>query len=197
MSLPSGLPDFGMRPKFGGWNQQTSESEQGFPYMFDRTGLDIAQELHRNREFYRTHDVRPPFTYASLIRQAICESPQMQLTLHEIYTWFTNHFAYFRRNTASWKNAIRTNLSLHKCFVRYEDDFGSFWMVDDAEFIKRRHLSRGRPRKYEPGPVGSSPAAQFVDTAAGAANPHGSDRRKTKPCNHRMFKRRVQRWGRA
>lgn len=53
---------------------------------------------------------------------------------------------------AHLKNAIRTNLSLHKCFVRYEDDFGSFWMVDDVEFIKRRHLSRGRPRKYEPGP---------------------------------------------
>jgi hypothetical protein len=36
--------------------------------------------------------------------------------------------------------------------VRYEDDFGSFWMVDDNEFVKRRHLSRGRPRKYEPSP---------------------------------------------
>ncbi|KAA0202554.1 hypothetical protein HAZT_HAZT008828 [Hyalella azteca] len=48
------------------------------------------------------------------------------------------------------QNAIRTNLSLHKCFVRYEDDFGSFWMVDDAEFVKRRHLARGRPRKYDP-----------------------------------------------
>uniref|UniRef100_A0A182MM23 Fork-head domain-containing protein n=1 Tax=Anopheles culicifacies TaxID=139723 RepID=A0A182MM23_9DIPT len=47
------------------------------------------------------------------------------------------------------QNAIRTNLSLHKCFVRYEDDFGSFWMVDDHEFLKRRHLSRGRPRKYD------------------------------------------------
>jgi hypothetical protein len=34
--------------------------------------------------------------------------------------------------------------------VRYEDDFGSFWMVDDNEFVKRRHLSRGRPRKYDP-----------------------------------------------
>lgn len=34
--------------------------------------------------------------------------------------------------------------------MRYEDDFGSFWMVDDNEFCKRRHLSRGRPRKYEP-----------------------------------------------
>ena len=29
----------------------------------------IILEIHRNREFYRTHDVRPPFTYASLIRQ--------------------------------------------------------------------------------------------------------------------------------
>ena len=48
------------------------------------------------------------------------------------------------------QNAIRTNLSLHKCFVRYEDDFGSYWTVDDAEFVRRRHLSRGRPRKYEP-----------------------------------------------
>ena len=43
--------------------------------------------------------------------QAICESPQMQLTLHEIYTWFTNHFAYFRRNTASWKVSYTANIS--------------------------------------------------------------------------------------
>jgi len=121
----------------------------GFPYMFDRTGLDIAQELNRNREFYRTHDVRPPFTYVDMIRQSIMEVPDKQLTLHGIYDWFTSTFAYFRRNLKSWKNAIRTNLSLHKCFVRYEDDFGSFWMVDDAEFIKRRHLSRGRPRNVQ------------------------------------------------
>lgn len=41
--------------------------------------------------------------------------------------------------------------------MRYEDDFGSFWMVDDNEFVKRRHLSRGRPRKYDPSP---SPTSQ-------------------------------------
>ena len=46
------------------------------------------------------------------------------------------------------QNAIRTNLSLHKCFVRYEDDFGSFWTVDDCEFLKRRHLSRGKTKHY-------------------------------------------------
>ena len=63
-----------------------------------------------------------------------------------------NDLTYLYFSPCTRQNAIRTNLSLHKCFVRYEDDFGSFWMVDDAEFIKRRHLSRGRPRKYEPGP---------------------------------------------
>ncbi|XP_014274402.1 forkhead box protein P1 isoform X1 [Halyomorpha halys] len=122
----------------------------GLPYMLERAGLDVQQEIERNREFYKNADVRPPFTYASLIRQSIIESPDKQLTLNEIYNWFQNTFCYFRRNAATWKNAIRTNLSLHKCFVRYEDDFGSFWMVDDAEFVKRRHLSRGRPRKYDP-----------------------------------------------
>ncbi|XP_035713206.1 forkhead box protein P1 isoform X5 [Folsomia candida] len=124
----------------------------GLPYLLERAGLDVQQEIQRNREFYKNADVRPPFTYASLIRQAIIESPDKQLTLNEIYNWFQNTFCYFRRNAATWKNAIRTNLSLHKCFVRYEDDFGSFWMVDDAEFVKRRHLSRGRPRKYDPTP---------------------------------------------
>lgn len=44
--------------------------------------------------------------------------------------------------------------------MRYEDDFGSFWMVDDNEFVKRRHLSRGRPRKYEPSASSDDQAAQ-------------------------------------
>lgn len=35
--------------------------------------------------------------------QAIMESSDMQLTLNEIYSWFTRTFAYFRRNAATWK----------------------------------------------------------------------------------------------
>ena len=31
--------------------------------------LDPEDEINRNKEFYRTQDVRPPFTYAALIRQ--------------------------------------------------------------------------------------------------------------------------------
>ncbi|KAK1332213.1 hypothetical protein QTO34_006885 [Cnephaeus nilssonii] len=106
--------------------------------------------IAQNQEFYKNAEVRPPFTYASLIRQAILESPEKQLTLNEIYNWFTRMFAYFRRNAATWKGAIRTNLSLHKCFIRVEDECGSFWTVDDEEFKRGRHIQRGRPRKYCP-----------------------------------------------
>uniref|UniRef100_W5L6R2 Forkhead box P1b n=1 Tax=Astyanax mexicanus TaxID=7994 RepID=W5L6R2_ASTMX len=96
------------------------------------------QPIVQNKEFYMNADVRPPFTYASLIRQAILESPEKQLTLNEIYNWFTRMFAYFRRNAATWKNAVRHNLSLHKCFVRVENVKGAVWTVDELEFQKRR-----------------------------------------------------------
>ncbi|XP_048346212.1 forkhead box protein P1 isoform X3 [Sphaerodactylus townsendi] len=103
-------------------------------YNVPISSADFAQ----NQEFYKNAEVRPPFTYASLIRQAILESPEKQLTLNEIYNWFTRMFAYFRRNAATWKNAVRHNLSLHKCFVRVENVKGAVWTVDEVEFQKRR-----------------------------------------------------------
>ncbi|XP_056674187.1 forkhead box protein P4 isoform X7 [Monodelphis domestica] len=104
----------------------------------DKFCTPISSELAQNHEFYKNADVRPPFTYASLIRQAILETPDRQLTLNEIYNWFTRMFAYFRRNTATWKNAVRHNLSLHKCFVRVENVKGAVWTVDEHEYQKRR-----------------------------------------------------------
>ncbi|KAL7015338.1 hypothetical protein ACKWTF_016406 [Chironomus riparius] len=68
----------------------------------DKSAMSLS-EIQRNREFYKNADVRPPFTYASLIRQSIIESPDKQLTLNEIYNWFQNTFCYFRRNAATWK----------------------------------------------------------------------------------------------
>lgn len=36
------------------------------------------------------------------------------------------------------QNAVRHNLSLHKCFVRVENVKGAVWTVDEIEFQKRR-----------------------------------------------------------
>ncbi|MEQ2189024.1 hypothetical protein GOODEAATRI_020899 [Goodea atripinnis] len=36
------------------------------------------------------------------------------------------------------QNAVRHNLSLHKCFVRLENVKGAVWTVDEIEFHRRR-----------------------------------------------------------
>nr|XP_023649716.1 forkhead box protein P1 isoform X5 [Paramormyrops kingsleyae] len=70
----------------------------------EKYNMPISPDIVQNKEFYMNAEVRPPFTYASLIRQ----------------------------------NAVRHNLSLHKCFVRVENVKGAVWTVDEIEFQKRR-----------------------------------------------------------
>ena len=39
-------------------------------YTVDKGSVpDVESEMKQNRDFYRIKDVRPPFTYAALIRQ--------------------------------------------------------------------------------------------------------------------------------
>ncbi|CAC5419517.1 FOXP2_4 [Mytilus coruscus] len=130
----------------------------------DKCNLPISAEIQRNREFYKNTDVRPPFTYASLIRQAIIESQHKQLTLNEIYQWFQNTFSYFRRNEATWKNAVRHNLSLHKCFMRVENVKGAVWTVDEIEFYKRRPQKLGGSMGMREIPSPGSDPSVFGDS---------------------------------
>ncbi|XDV49090.1 hypothetical protein PO909_018405 [Leuciscus waleckii] len=89
-------------------------------------------------EYYKYANIRPPYTYAFLIRWSILEAPEKQRTLNEIYNWFTRMFYYFRHSSPTWKNAVRHNLSLHKCFVRVDGRTGAVWTVDEEEFQKRK-----------------------------------------------------------
>uniref|UniRef100_A0A3Q2E1T6 Fork-head domain-containing protein n=1 Tax=Cyprinodon variegatus TaxID=28743 RepID=A0A3Q2E1T6_CYPVA len=98
----------------------------------------LLPDLFPGIECYKYNNIRPPYTYAYLIRWSILESPDKQRTLSEIYNWFTTMFFYFRHNTATWKNAIRHNLSLHKCFVRVEGEKGAVWTVDEPEYQRRK-----------------------------------------------------------
>lgn len=103
-----------------------------------RASVHLPHDLFPGIECYKYNNIRPPYTYAYLIRWSILESPDKQRTLNEIYNWFTTMFFYFRHNTATWKNAIRHNLSLHKCFVRVEGQKGAVWTVDEAEYQRRK-----------------------------------------------------------
>ncbi|KAA8591283.1 hypothetical protein FQN60_002226 [Etheostoma spectabile] len=98
----------------------------------------LLPDLVPSIECYKYNNIRPPYTYAYLIRWAILESSDKQRSLNEIYNWFTTMFFYFRHNTATWKNAVRHNLSLHKCFVRVEGGKGAVWTVDESEYQRRK-----------------------------------------------------------
>ena len=45
------------------------------------------KNINNIRELYRSQEVRPPFTYAALIKQALSEAPGRQMNLNEIYSW--------------------------------------------------------------------------------------------------------------
>lgn len=72
---------------------------------------------------------KPPYSFSCLIFMAIEDSEQKALPVKEIYTWILNHFPYFRNAPTGWKNSVRHNLSLNKCFQKVEKAPVSFSII--------------------------------------------------------------------
>uniref|UniRef100_A0A1L8DMZ5 Putative serine/threonine-protein kinase ddb g0282963 isoform x1 n=1 Tax=Nyssomyia neivai TaxID=330878 RepID=A0A1L8DMZ5_9DIPT len=77
---------------------------------------------------------KPPFSFSSLIFMAIEDASEKALPVKEIYAWIVRHFPYFKTAPTGWKNSVRHNLSLNKCFQKVEKapnmGKGSLWRVE-------------------------------------------------------------------
>ncbi|XP_061437203.1 forkhead box protein C1-like [Lethenteron reissneri] len=76
---------------------------------------------------------KPPYSFSCLIFLAMEEAPGKRLPVHSIYEWIAARFPYFARAPDGWKNSIRHNLSLNKCFRKADrgkdPGKGSLWGV--------------------------------------------------------------------
>lgn len=64
---------------------------------------------------------RPPYSYSSMITQAIASSSEGRMTLREIYTWISTNFSGYPMagpDSQGWQNTVRHNLSLGKIFIK-------------------------------------------------------------------------------
>lgn len=103
---------------------------------------------------------KPPFSFACLIAMSIGSSPQRRLTVSEIYVFIKEHFPYYREANNGWKNSVRHNLSLNKCFRKCNREQGdrskgSLWEINE-EFSKL--LIEGITKHVQPNPQPATPS---------------------------------------
>lgn len=106
---PSGSPLFDIEGDYGS-NQGPSSSSSS-----------SSHGRGRERDSLKS---KPPFSFSLLIYMAIEQSPSKSLPVKEIYGWILEHFPYFSNAPTGWKNSVRHNLSLNKCFRKVERSLG-------------------------------------------------------------------------
>ncbi|KAB5555712.1 hypothetical protein PHYPO_G00037280 [Pangasianodon hypophthalmus] len=124
---------------------------------------------------------KPPFSFSLLIYMAIEQSPSKSLPVKDIYGWILEHFPYFSSAPTGWKNSVRHNLSLNKCFRKVERGLGkangkgSLWCVHPEfrptlmQALKKQHFPSAQAFCTPPAspPSASSPPCHLFSLEQG------------------------------
>ncbi|XP_018605403.1 forkhead box protein N4-like [Scleropages formosus] len=96
---------------------------------------------------------KPIYSYSCLIAMALKNSKTGSLPVSEIYNFMKEHFPYFKTAPDGWKNSVRHNLSLNKCFEKLENKLsgssrkGCLWALNPARIDKMEEEMQKWKRK--------------------------------------------------
>ncbi|CAH2295144.1 forkhead box N4 [Pelobates cultripes] len=127
-------------------NSYTTQS----PYSQPRLAAHSTQDIHPKNY------PKPIYSYSCLIAMALKNSKTGSLPVSEIYSFMKEHFPYFKTAPDGWKNSVRHNLSLNKCFEKVENKLsgssrkGCLWALNPAKIDKMEEEMQKWKRKDLP-----------------------------------------------
>lgn len=63
--------------------------------------MESTQEIDYSRDSAK--DLKPPYSYAAMIAQAIFSTPEEKLTLSNIYSFIADRYAFYRHSNSGWQ----------------------------------------------------------------------------------------------
>lgn len=114
-----------LNARVGGEDEQSKENISTENYSM-KSSPESSKYVDQNYPSYVTYNPnihvnsKPPYSFSCLIFMAIEHSEHKALPVKEIYSWMLGNFPYFQRAPIGWKNSVRHNLSLNKCFRKVD-----------------------------------------------------------------------------
>ncbi|RDW71335.1 hypothetical protein BP6252_07898 [Coleophoma cylindrospora] len=144
------------RPK-APYSTGKSPYTSGVTLNLNGENLDLSLDDNRH--------IKPSYSYAQMISQAILDTEGEKLNLNGIYTYIMTKYSYYRHQLGGgWQNSIRHNLSLNKFFHKVprstdEPGKGMKWcIIPEAREELQRTCTRGGRGGHRGSSVPQSPS---------------------------------------
>uniref|UniRef100_A0A4W5Q9P3 Forkhead box N4 n=1 Tax=Hucho hucho TaxID=62062 RepID=A0A4W5Q9P3_9TELE len=162
--LPSSLlplPPAGLQPSSGCRSPSSLYNSTSYhnQSLYDQQAAVMSiTNPHSNQDLLQQPKAfpKPIYSYSCLIAMALKNSRTGSLPVSEIYGFMKEHFPYFKTAPDGWKNSVRHNLSLNKCFEKEENKQGGssstsrkgcLWALNPAKINKMEEEMQKWKRK--------------------------------------------------